>query len=417
MKTFRSFRMDTTKSRSSFLIFILGTLTALGPFSIDMYLPGFPAIAKDLGVRDTEVGLSLSSYFVGIAAGQILYGPLLDRFGRKRPLYIGLAVYILASIGCMLSHSLNSLVILRFVQAVGSCAATVAAVAMVRDIFPVKDNARVFALLMLVVGASPMLAPTIGGYVSAGIGWHYIFAILGGMGILTLIASIWWLPSSYRPDLTLSLKPLPILKNFWLVLREPQFFTYAFTGAIAFAGLFVYVSGSSHVLMQVYHLTDKQFGWIFAFLSVGLIGANQLNNVALRFYTSQQVVPMALLVQSLSGLALLVLALNGWLSLPVLIVLLFIYLSGIGFTNPNAAALSLAPFERNAGSASAMMGALQMGCGALASLVVSLFHSTSAVPMTATMCASGILALVILLIGRRQIAGPVLAGQASGVLH
>lgn len=413
-----NFSMERSRSQSSFLIFILGALTALGPFSIDMYLSGFASIGKDLGVSDSEVGLSLSSYFIGIGAGQLLYGPLLDKFGRKRPLYIGLGVYIIASLGCMATHSLESLVAWRFIQAVGSCAATVAAMAMVRDLFPVKDNARVFALLMLVVGASPMLAPTVGASITSVLGWRYIFVVLCSLGALTLLASVLWLPSRFEPNRDLSLKPAPIVLNFWAVLKEPQFYTYAITGALGFAGLFVYVSGSSHVLMQLYHLNEDQFGLMFAGLGAGFIGANQLNSLALRRFTSQQVVPVALAVQLAAGLALVLCTLQGWLSLPVLIVLLFVYLSGVGFTNPNTAALSLAPFEKNAGSAAALMGALQMGTGALASVAVSKIHMAGALPMTATMCAAAFLAVVALVAGRRHIAGPVLDGRGvAGVMH
>ena len=153
-------------------------LSAIGPFSIDMYLPGFPAIAADLHTTVAHVALSLSSFFIGISAGQFLYGPLLDRYGRKRPLYIGLSVYLLASIGCALCTSVDALIVLRLVQAIGGCAGMVAARAMVRDLFPVEENAKIFSLLMLVIGVSPIIAPTVGGYVTAAFGWHYIFIIL-----------------------------------------------------------------------------------------------------------------------------------------------------------------------------------------------------------------------------------------------
>jgi multidrug resistance protein len=220
-----------------FLILILGSLTALGPFSIDMYLPGFPAIAKDLHTTAAKVSLSLSGFFIGISAGQLLYGPLLDRFGRKKPLFIGLCVYILASAGCAMAGSINELIVWRVIQAIGSCAATVASVAMVRDLFPVSDNAKVFSLLLLVVGVSPMIAPTVGGYVTAAFGWHAVFLILTGMGVAILAATAIWLPDSYKPDKSMSLKPRPIILNFLAVVKEPQFYTYSLTGAIAFAGL------------------------------------------------------------------------------------------------------------------------------------------------------------------------------------
>lgn len=368
-----------------------------------MYLPGFPAIAKDLGTDVDSVGLTLSSYFIGISAGQLLYGPLLDRFGRKRPLFIGLALYIVASIGCVLAQTLDSLIVLRFIQAIGSCAAAVAAVAMVRDLFPVSESAKVFALLMLVVGASPMIAPTVGGYITNLFGWQAVFMILCGMGVAVLLAAIFWLPSSYKPDTSLSLKPGPIIKTFLSVVRVPQFYTYTFTGAVAFAGLFAYVSGSPKVFMDIYHTGDKLFGWLFAFLSVGFIGANQVNTLLLRKFTSRQIVPVALFFQSVIGIIFVVLTAYDLLNLTGTIVMLFLFLSCLGLTNPNTAALALAPFDRNAGSASSLMGALQMGFGALASVVVSLYKVNSAVPLAAVMAGTAVLALLILLTGRRFI--------------
>ena len=179
-----------TKKRYFFLVLILGALTAIGPFSIDMYLPGFPAIAKSLHTSAAQVSLSLSSFFIGISFGQLLYGPLLDRFGRKKPLYFGLIVYILTSIGCFFATSIETLIVLRFIQAIGSCAAGVASMAMVRDIFPVKDNAKVFALLILILGVSPMIAPTVGGYITAVFGWQLIFLILASIAALVLLAVI-----------------------------------------------------------------------------------------------------------------------------------------------------------------------------------------------------------------------------------
>jgi DHA1 family bicyclomycin/chloramphenicol resistance-like MFS transporter len=190
---------ETTMTKGNYikLILILGSLTALGPFSIDMYLPGFAAIAKDLNTTVAEVSMTLSSYFIGISAGQLLYGPLLDRFGRKKPLFFGLLVYIMASLGCIFVKDIDTFIWLRFLQAIGSCAAAVASVSMVRDLFPVKDIPKVFSLLMLVVGLSPMLAPTIGGYITEDYGWHVVFLILMFLGIVILIAAQILLPNSY----------------------------------------------------------------------------------------------------------------------------------------------------------------------------------------------------------------------------
>jgi DHA1 family bicyclomycin/chloramphenicol resistance-like MFS transporter len=402
-----------------FLILILGSLTALGPFSIDMYLPGFPAIAKDLHTTAAKVSLSLSGFFIGISAGQLLYGPLLDRFGRKKPLFIGLCVYILASAGCAMAGSINELIVWRVIQAIGSCAATVASVAMVRDLFPVSDNAKVFSLLLLVVGVSPMIAPTVGGYVTAAFGWHAVFLILTGMGVAILAATAIWLPDSYKPDKSMSLKPRPIILNFLAVVKEPQFYTYSLTGAIAFAGLFAYVSGSPLVFMEVFHTDEKVYGWIFAFLSIGFIGSSQLNTLFLRKYTSEQIVNMALICQVIIGFTFLAAALSGLLTLMTTVGFLFLFLCCVGYTYPNAAALSLAPFTKNAGSASALMGAFQMGMGTLISIAISLFEEPSVVPMVAAMAGSALLALVVLVVGRRFITEKVEVQQGAdaGVMH
>jgi DHA1 family bicyclomycin/chloramphenicol resistance-like MFS transporter len=398
------------------LILILGSLTALGPFSIDMYLPGFSGIAKDLNTTVAKVSMSLSSYFIGISAGQLLYGPLLDRFGRKKPLFIGLLVYILASLGCVYVADIDSFILLRFVQAIGSCAATVASVAMVRDLFPVKDIPKVFSLLMLVLGLSPMLAPTIGGYVTEDYGWHTVFFILMCMGIAILIAAQVGLPNSYKPDTSISLKPKPIISNFLKVLKEPQFFTYEFTGSISFSGLFTYVAASPIIFMDIYHVDAKTYGWIFAFMSVSFIGSSQLNSVLLKKFSSQQMIFGALITQSVIAIIFLVLAANNLLGLYETIAMLFLFLGCLGISNPNTAGLTMAPFAKNAGSASALMGAIQLGLGALASFAVGIFVKDSVAPMVLIMTSTTIIAFIVLNIGKRFIKEKIEVSKDDDVL-
>jgi len=398
------------------LILILGSLTALGPFSIDMYLPGFSGIAKDLNTTVAKVSMSLSSYFIGISAGQLLYGPLLDRYGRKKPLFIGLLVYILASLGCIYVADIDAFIFLRFIQAVGSCAATVASVAMVRDLFPVKDIPKVFSLLMLVVGLSPMLAPTIGGYVTEDLGWHAVFFILMCMGIVILVASQIGLPNTYKPDTSISLKPKPIISNFLLVLKEPQFYTYAFTGAIAFSGLFSYVAASPLIFMDIYKVDAKTYGWIFALMSVSFIGSSQLNSILLKRFSSEQMIFGALISQSVISIIFLILALNDLLGLYETIGMLFLFLACLGISNPNTAGLTLAPFAKNTGSASALMGAIQLGLGALASFAIGVFVKDSVAPMVAVMTTTTITAFIILNIGKRFIKNKVTISDSDDVM-
>jgi len=406
-----------TKAEYFFRILILGLLTALGPFSIDMYLPGFPAIAKDLHTTVNEVSLSLTSYFIGLAAGQLLYGPLLDRFGRKKPLYVGLVIYIVASLGCLFVVSLNQLVALRLLQALGSCAAAVTSVAMVRDLFPISENAKVFSLLMLVVGLSPLLAPTVGGYVTTFFGWHAVFIVLGGIAILLLFAVIYGLPSAYKPDHELSLKPHTIMANFIKVLAVPQFYTYALTGALAFAGLFAYVAASPMVFMKIFDLSRQQFSWLFALLAGAFVVSSQFNTLALRKYNSAQLIVAALSVQVISGIVFVLLAISGFLNLTTVVAFVFLFLCCLGFISSNASALSIAPFAKNAGSASALMGAIQLGIGSLATMVQGISKSYSLVPLAAVMTISSILGLFILLIGRHNIKNSVEASTGQLPVH
>lgn len=390
-------------SKNFYLILILGSLAALGPFSIDMYLPGFDSIAQDLGTTVPKVSLSLSGFFIGISFGQLLYGPLLDKFGRKRPLYVGLSLYILASVACLAVNDINQLIILRFIQAIGSCATAVASVAMVRDLFSVKESPKVFASLMLVIALSPMLAPTAGGYLIAAFGWQSVFVFLAAMAVLMLVAVFFFLPESFTPDPQYSLKPSPILKSFRSVIIEPQFYTYALISSLCFAGLFTYVAASPVVFMNIYGVSKTGYGWIFALLSVAFIGLSQVNSMLLRWFSSKSVVKWALLCQAIFSIGFLIAALNNWLDLNSTILFIALFLGCLGLINPNASALSLAPFFKNAGSASALMGAIQMGLGALASVLVSLFPEDSILPMPLIMTVVVSVALLIHIIGGKKI--------------
>lgn len=401
---FPNFTYLYMNSRKRFLtIFTLGLLSALGPFSIDMYLPGFPDMAMHLNTTIAHVALSLSSFFIGVSVGQLLYGPLMDRFGRKTPLYTGLVIYLLASLACAFATSVNELIAIRFLQALGGCAGMVAARALVRDIFPVKGNAKVFSMLMMVIAVSPIVAPTLGGYVTAHIGWQAIFIILAVIALLNILAVYFWLPSGRKPNLQKSLLPLPIIKSFIEVCKVPQFYTYAISGSIAASGLYAYIAGSPFIFMGLFGVSEKQYGWIFAIIALGLIICSQLNTVLLKKYTSEQIVRIALFCQSITGIILFAGAAFNFLGLYSTIGLIWIFLSTQGFAFPNSSALSIAPFAKNAGTASALMGAIQLGIGALTSLLVSILNNKTSLPMTGVMCACALGSFLFLLLGRRAI--------------
>jgi DHA1 family bicyclomycin/chloramphenicol resistance-like MFS transporter len=242
--------------------------------------------------------------------------------------------------------------------------------------------------------------------------------VLAIIGALILIASIFGLPNSYKPDHSISLKPAPILRSFASVITEPQFFTYALTGSLAFAGLFAYVSGSPLMFMKVFSLNEKTYGWIFAALSVGFITSSQMNTLLLRRYTSERIVQTILVCYMVLGITFVLLSFAGLLTMPVAIVLLFFLLACVGITNPNATALSLAPFTKNAGTASAVLGATQMGIGAFASAMISMFDKPSTQPMAMIIALSATLGWLALTIGKRAIKQPVTASKEDmSVVH
>ncbi len=385
---------------NTWIIVLLGALCVVTPFAIDMYLPAFSTIAAEYRTTTPEISLTLSTYFVGFALGQLLYGPLLDRFGRKRPLYVGLTVYILSSIGCATAHTLKAFIALRFLEALGGCVAQVDAIAMVRDFFPVKQSAKIFSLLFLMIGVSPLLAPTIGSLLLTTLGWRWIFILLAAIAFAILTITFLLLPEGHKPDHSISLRPGPMLRGFWAIFREPQFFTYTLAGAFSFAGLFAYVAGSPIIFMDGFHMGTKAFGIVFAVLVMGFIGGNQLNVFLLRHFTSQKIFFAALLLQVFIGIIFFAGMASRVVGLKSTLVLFFFFLSCIGLTYPNSAALALAPFSRHAGRASALLGCLQTGTGALVSMGIGMLGARSVVSLLSS---TALAALVIFLIGQTRI--------------
>jgi DHA1 family bicyclomycin/chloramphenicol resistance-like MFS transporter len=301
----------------------------------------------------------------------------------------------------MQSGSVHVMVGLRFLQALGGSVAWVAAVAMVRDFFPVEESAKVFSLLILIIGLSPLLAPTLGGFIVTLWGWQSVFIVLGAIALFVLILVVSFLPEGHRPDPTVSLKPKPIILTFINVIRNPQFATYTFSGAFAFATLFIYVAGSPVIFMEMYHVSPKVYGGIFALLSVGFIGGSQLNILLTRSYKSADIFRVALICQVITSFLFLICVSNEWIGLYATIAMFFLCLTCVGLINPNANALALAPFMRNIGSASALLGCTQIGVAALASSGVGIFDAGDIVPIIALLAATTSVAFIILFIGLR----------------
>ncbi|NQD72372.1 multidrug effflux MFS transporter [Sphingobacterium shayense] len=386
---------QTKQPSRTIVLFILGLLSAIGPFSIDMYLPAFKIIATDFDTSVDLVQYSLTSFFIGIAFGQLIYGPLLDRYGRKKPLLVGLVIYIIATFLCIFTRDIENLILLRFFQALGSCAGMVAARAMIQDYYQPREAARVFSLLMLVIAISPILAPSAGAFLMNHFDWHYIFISLLMIGVIILLATFFKLPESYPGNKDFSLRPAAITKNFWTVFTNKTFFSYSMVGSIASSGLYAYLAGSSFVMQEQYGLTQSEYGLAFAFVASAMILATQVNRVILKRWTSPQISRIANIWQALVALTLFAFLLCDLLTFPILLILIFFYLMGHGFIFPNTSAMALSPFKSLAGSASALLGCIQMAIGALTSGLVSFFHNNTAYPMICVMAAAAVGSLLI----------------------
>ncbi|MFL6446845.1 MAG: multidrug effflux MFS transporter [Bryobacteraceae bacterium] len=380
------------------IILVLGTLSLVSPFAVDMYLPAFSLVAAQFHTNTAAISLSLSSYFIGFALGQIFYGPLLDRFGRKPPLTAGLLLYIAASLGCIHPDDLNTLVALRFVQALGGCVAQVSAVAMVRDFFRSEESARVFSLVFLVIGVSPLLAPSIGSLVMLSLGWYWIFVLLAVFAAAILSVVLLFLPEPHVPDHGISLHPARLFRTYMHVWQQPQFVTYALAGAFSFSGLFSYVAGSPIIFMDGYHVSAQTFGAMFAVLTGGFIAGSQLNVFLLRRFSSSRIFSTALAVQVVTGIFFVAGTELHRLTMVPVLVLFFVFLSCIGLTYPNAAAIALAPFSRNVGSASALLGFVQMGTGAIMSTGIGVFGARA---VTLSLAITALVSFLVLHIGKR----------------
>jgi len=377
------------------LTFMLGSLTALGPLSIDMYLPSFQAIACDLTASPAQVQLTLAVFFVALGIGQAFYGPLSDRFGRRRPLCFGLALYVLASAGCALARSIEALVAWRFAQALGGCAGMVIARAVVRDRFDEREAARFFSLLILVTGLAPILAPSIGGQILVFFSWRAIFWTLAGFALVGFITATFVLPESLPPERRTEGGVATALRVYSRLLRDRAFMRYALSGALVISGMFAYIFGSPFVFMQIYGVRPERFGWIFGAIALGLISASQLNRVVLARVAGARILSHALVVTAAAGVILLVMAWTGVGGLAGLLGPLFVYIASLGFVLPNVIATALGPQGRNAGTASALLGTLQFGAGATVGALLGVLGDGTAVPMAGLIATCGLSALLV----------------------
>ncbi|MGE6793386.1 multidrug effflux MFS transporter [Pseudomonas guineae] len=374
------------------LLLILGALSAFGPLAIDFYLPSFPTLARVFATDVEHVQLSLAAYFVGLAIGQLAYGPLADRFGRRKPLLVGVALFSVASLACALAPSLEWLIAARFVQALGGCAGMVVSRAVVRDLCDPINSAKVFSQLMLVMGLAPILAPLAGGLLLSMLGWPSIFICLTLFSFICLLAVAKWLPETLTKDVP----PAPLrgaIGEYKRLFANLPFLGYALTGGFAVAGMFAYIAGSPFVFIELYGIPVEHYGLLFGSNALGFIAVAQLNAWLVARHGPAYWLGKTVWFYLACGLALLMVALAEPQALWPLLIPLFGCIACLGILLPNASACAMAGQGRHAGSASALLGSLQFVIAASAAAMVGVLHDGSAWPVAVVIFACGLLAV------------------------
>ncbi len=390
-------RPSETVSRSrtgrARFVLILGGLSAFGPLSIDMYLPALPQMAGELRASDATVQLTLSAFIIGLAVGQLVIGPLSDAVGRRKPLVVGLALYIVGSVLCAISPSAELLIAARGVQAVGAAAGIVIARATVRDFYSGTAMTKFFSMLMLVNGLAPILAPIIGGQILNWTSWRGVFVWLTVFGAILLAVVFFALPEPLPAERRTPARFGSVMRTYAGLLADRTFLGYALASGLMFGSLFAYISGSSFALQGVYGLSPQAYSLVFGLNGIGIVLAGQLNGRLVGRFPERTLLTTGLFIAAAGGLGVLMAVVLD-LSLVGLLIPLFVLVSSIGLVAPNASSLALAEHARTAGSASALLGVLQFVVGGLATPLVGLGGAGTAVPMAIAMAGFGVLALL-----------------------
>jgi MFS transporter, DHA1 family, multidrug resistance protein len=365
----------------SFVV-LLSALGAVGPLSIDMYLPSLPSIASNLGAGSEATQATVAIFFAGMALGQLFYGPASDRIGRRPPILLGLALYVAGSVASTLSQHIGVLLVARLAQALGACACTVIVRAVVRDHFNHQESARFFSLLALIMGTAPILAPLVGSLLLGVVGWRGIFAVLAVFGALLFCAALFRLPESRSEAVARHARAEHPLRSYWSVFQERRVVGYVLAAALNGAALFTYIASSANVLIGIYGVPPTRYGILLGINSIGLIGASQLNRALLRRFNADTVLATAALAGSGATLLLLLAAVTGAFGLVGLLVPMFLTISSVSLIQANSVAGALAADPLRAGSTAALLGACSFAAGALAGSLAGVFHDGTARPMS-----------------------------------
>lgn len=374
---------------------MMGLLAALGAFSTDMYLPSLPQVAEDLNTTAAAAAFTISGVLIGGALGQLLTGPLSDRFGRRRPALVGIGLHIVASLLCMVVPNIGGLIALRMIQGIGNSAATVTAMAVIRDRLAGAGAARVLSRLMLVIGVAPLIAPTVGGAIAGAAGWRAVFGVLAAFGVVLWVLVWRLLPETLPASRRTSRGPAAALRGYGGLLRDRRFLALAVLPGLAFSAIMSYIAAAPFVLQVGYGLTTEQFAAVFAVNGIGGVIVSQVNAALVHRHPPMAILRVALPIVLTLSVGLLAVAVTGAGGLPALLVMLTLVLSTVSFIPANATALALTRHGERAGSAAALVGAMQTGISGLVSPIVALLGAT-AVAMAATMTAGLLTAFLVL---------------------
>lgn len=351
---------------------LVGAMTAVGPFTIDMYLPGFPEIERDLAEGGVE--RTMAAYLIGVTVGQLIYGPVSDRFGRKPPLYFGFVLYVLGALGCAIAWDMTMLIVLRVLQALGACGGMVIGRAIVRDRCQPHEAARAFAMLMAIVALGPILAPVLGGWVVSAVGWRGVFVFQALLGVALMIAMHFLLRESLPPSSGATLHPIQIARNYVRLARDPVLVGYSAVAGFCMGAMFCFVAGSPIVMSEVFEVSPDQFGWMLAVNGLAFMSASRLNVWSLSRHTPAEVLRSSIAGPVVTGAIFVALALLLPLPIWAVIVLQLLFFLSTARIMPHTSALALAAHGREAGAASALMGALQSLVATFAGVAVAIFN-------------------------------------------
>jgi DHA1 family bicyclomycin/chloramphenicol resistance-like MFS transporter len=394
------------RRRAVSTIIVLGMLSTFGPISLDLYLPALPELAQDLDASASSAQLSITACLLGLAVGQLIAGPLSDRFGRRRPLIIGLVLYLITSAACAFAPSVTVLLVLRLLQGLSGAAGLVVSRAIARDLYSGRRLVIVFSRLMLVSGLAPVIAPVLGGQLSRVMTWRGIFVVLAAFGAVLLAAGLFGLRETLPPERRLSGGVPATLRGFRSLLKDRLFVAVVAASGFAGASMFAYIAGATFVLQRVHQLSPQGFSFVFGINSLGIMAMGQVGGRLAHRWSPSRVLGIGLLLNLLGATGVATTVLAG-LSLPFLLGSLFVMVSAVGLVFPTATALALADYPHQAGTASSLLGLGQYVAGAAVAPLVGIAGEDTAVPLgvvalACSLCATAVFVLVALPAVRRR---------------